>query len=246
MGRGGPYGQQSSSSLAVDQGYGMVAAAAAGRRSPRDYNGGAYGPPPRNQGYYEDPRSRQGSVDSYGRNMGGGGRPQQPQGYENMNYREPRIPDMMAGGGGGYDDQPPRRSPAPRPSPDYGQAGGYNGPIRRSLAPVPRPSPRGRWAARPPPQRQYSSGPSPPSRSPSLQNNSGFDFNSGYSRPPTQGRDRDEYTNNSDYGRRPSAGSYQGSGAPVAPAAAPAAAYPGYKPYQPAENGRQHEGWSGV
>ncbi len=168
-----------------------------------------------------------------------------------MAHREPRIPDVM---GGAYGD-PSRRSPGPRPGPGYGGQGGGVGYDGGSYGPPPRQysSDSTRPLARPPPQRQYSNGPPPlhPSASPNLLNNSGFDFNSGYSRPPTQGRDGYEYD---DYGynRRPSTG-YQGDAgggaAPAAPvpAPAPAAAYPGYKPYQPAaDHSRQQEGWSGI
>ena len=211
-GSGRGYGP-SSSSLGVDQ-YGMAGAGAMGpgRRSPRGYAGDGYA---QNQGYPQS-RPQQGSYDDYRRN----GASPQPMGYD-MDRRSPRMPDVM-GGGGGYGDQGPRRSPAPPAG--YGRGGGgyeqdpYRAPQRQYSSDSTRP------LARPSPQHQNSYGESP---SPNLQNNSGFDFNSGYSRPNTRGRD-ESY----DYSQPQQAGGQQGG-------------YPGYKAYTPQE-GRQPQGWSGL
>lgn len=132
--------------------------------------------------------------------------------------------------------QSPRASPAPR-EPGYGQPG-YGPPrdqVNRTYSPAPErhfspaperqrsPAPGPQWTAdhRPPPltrppQNSAAFAQSPP-QSP-ITNNSGFDFTSGYARP----------TNND---RRPS----ESRQSPTKEA------YPGYKPYQPAQ-----EGWSGV
>uniref|UniRef100_A0A0L0NMR2 Fibroin-3 n=1 Tax=Tolypocladium ophioglossoides (strain CBS 100239) TaxID=1163406 RepID=A0A0L0NMR2_TOLOC len=132
--------------------------------------------------------------------------------------------------------QSPRASPAPR-EPGYGQPGyvpprdhvngTYSPAPERHFSPAPErqnspaPGPQRSPEHRPPPLTRPPQNPaafaqSPP-RSP-ITNNSGFDFTSGYARP----------TNDH---RRPS----ESKQSPTKEA------YPGYKPYQPAQ-----EGWSGV
>lgn len=120
--------------------------------------------------------------------------------------------------------RPPRGSPAPP-----GGAPGYG---RQPYSPT-----RDNFNSRthsPAPDRQYAQSPRPrpPMESPLAQqheppsspivNNSGFDFNSGFSRPQTS---------DNTYDRRPSE-SRETPGNE---------GYPGYKPYRPAQ-----EGWSGV
>jgi hypothetical protein len=196
------YGQ-SQSSLAVDQ-YGM--AGAAGRRSPRDYAHNDSGYPGPQPGYT---RSRQASYDDYGQTRDAYG-----------GDRQPRIPDVM-GSHDSYNDQ----------------AAGYDGGFGSGRYGAPAPqrqysSDSQRPLKRPPMQQQYSNYSQDSRMASPLQDNSGFDFSSGYSRPSTRGRD--EYSNFS----RPGAGApppQQGGGA-----------YPGYKPYQPGNNGQIQQGWSGL
>ncbi|KAH6853859.1 hypothetical protein B0I37DRAFT_409990 [Chaetomium sp. MPI-CAGE-AT-0009] len=109
--------------------------------------------------------------------------------------------------GGGPD---PRRSPAPQQHAGFENNGPYGG-------------------ARAPPQRQYSSnsggnGMHSPISSPTpLRNDAGFDFTSGYSRPPAPVATASPVN----------AGGYR---QPSPPAELPGGGggYPGYKPYQPA------------
>lgn len=70
---------------------------------------------------------------------------------------------------------------------------------------------------RPPPRRQYTADPGPPPSSPGPMNSGGFDFQSGFSRPPARANTFDN--------------SYNGGGG--ASQQEERAAYPGYKPYQP-------------
>ena len=215
---------QSTTSFGTGQGYGVAAAAVPrgpGSRSPAGYDNGGYG------GYDNRPmgpnaaRGPAGSYDDYRRN---GGTPQ-PQGYD-LDRRSPRLPDL--GMDGGY-DQPPRRSPAPpqggyggvpAPAPYRRDPYGHNARQYSSDSTRPLARPQG-------PSHEYSQG---PPTSPTIQNTGGFDFNSGYSRPNTQGRD--EYP---EYNRPQQSGPASGN--------AGGAAYPGYKAYQP---DRQPQGWSGV
>lgn len=122
-----------------------------------------------------------------------------------------------------------RRSPVPPSAPqghEYGMGGGtgYN---RRSPPPNLQFSESPRPLARPP-QRQFPD-PMAPASPTTLQNNGGFDFSSGYSRPPT--RDTNEPT------PRPSTASARQEAGD---------AYPGYKPYQPTNPPRRTEEWTGV
>jgi len=199
----------SSSSLGVDQ-YGMAGAGAMGpgRRSPRGYNGDGYS---QDQSYPQS-RSQQGSYDDFRRN----GSSPQPMGYD-MGNRSPNMPNMMGGAAGGYGDPTPRTNYSRGGGGGYDQ-GRYGAPKRQYSSDSTQP------LARPSPQHQNSYGESP---SPNLQNNSGFDFNSGYSRPDTRGRD-ESY----DYAQPQPAGGPQGG-------------YPGYKAYTPQDNpGRPHDGWN--
>lgn len=202
------YGQRTPP-LGADQGYGMPGAAmVAGRHSPHDYNDGGYGQDRGQAGAYPghgefDAQARENPYDDYNQhaNQGfgvGPGRRSPPRGNPGM--QDP-----------GYGNA--RRSPAPRG--DFGRNGGYNngaypGPRQQRSSPGPN------RALRQPPQRQYSQD-VPPSPT-TLQNNAGFDFNSGYSRRPS-----------------PGAPSRQQSPQP--------AAYPGYRAYQPSQ---AQEGWSGL
>jgi hypothetical protein len=221
--------------LNADQGYGMAGGAmAVGRRSPRDYNDGGYGQDHGRAGGYPaqgaafDDRSRQGPYDDHSGQGPYDGYGHQADGFGMGpgRYSPPRgNPNMRDAG---YGDA--RRSPAPggaRRSPAPGAATRSPGPggARRSPAPRGDYSRHGNYtdntayaAPRPlrqPPQRQFSHD-VPPSPT-SLQNNAGFDFNSGYSRRPSP-----------------------------AAAPAPQqqqAGYPGYRAYQP---NQEQEGWSGL
>jgi hypothetical protein len=200
-----------------------------GRISPRhDY--GAYGQgqgqgqgqgrSPRDNAYGQNDYPQNGyGQNSYGQNdyQQNSGYGQNGSGYGMGQGRQspPRGNDM---------NNAYRRSPAPQNDYGYDQAqqqqyGGSNN-----------------GYGRPQPQRQYSSDstrplqsrggqdrqyPNPASSSPNLQNTGGFDFNSGYSRPQ-------QYN----YNRQPSAPQRQNTGGE---------GYPGYKAYQPAQ-----DGWSGV
>ncbi|PHH84538.1 hypothetical protein CDD83_1786 [Cordyceps sp. RAO-2017] len=140
-----------------------------------------------------------------------GGRP--PYGMDPRARGSPG-PRQTPGPQGDYQYMPPRASPAPREqdyaTPDYGHQGyghqGY-GPASeydsRPYSPAHRPPPAA-W----PSQHQQPLGDSAP-QSP-ITNNSGFDFTSGYARPPTSDR-------RSDPDRSPTH-----------------EPYPGYKAYQPA------------
>ncbi|KAH6998283.1 hypothetical protein BKA56DRAFT_664884 [Ilyonectria sp. MPI-CAGE-AT-0026] len=78
-------------------------------------------------------------------------------------------------------NQPARRTPAPQDDFGYGQPAAFNN-NQRAFSPAPEPH----YGPRPVPQRQYHH--QDPPQSP-INNNSGFDFNSGYARPqqsPTQ------------------------------------------------------------
>jgi hypothetical protein len=209
------YGQ-SSSSLNVDQ-YGAVGAAGAvgpGRRSPRqDYNGG-YGQGQGQNQAYSQARSPQ-DYDGYSQAA--------QQGYGlGPGRRSPQRTLTGSTAVGSYANEQPRRSPAPQA--DYGydqrQNGASNGNYGRQYPPAPqrqyssdstRP-----LRPRPGPERQYDNG----EESPSILNNSGFDFNSGYARPQ-------QYN----YNRRP------GEPQQSQPQGRGAGGYPGYRPYQPEQQG---------
>lgn len=217
-----------------DHGYGVAGGAMAagamvgGRRSPRDYNNGGYGQD-RGHGYPGqgefDDRSRQNNpyddphqYDDYGGHQangfgmaGAGGRNSPaPRGVPNM--RDPYGGARMSPAPGGARMSPgpggARRSPAPRG--DFGRNGSF-GDNTSYRAPQP---------LRQPPQRQFSHD-VPPSPT-SLRNNSGFDFNSGYSRRGSPGTQSPQ----------PQQQQQQAS------------AYPGYRAYQP--NQEKQENWSGL
>lgn len=78
-------------------------------------------------------------------------------------------------------------------------------------------------SARQPPRRQYSNDVASGPKSPGPENNGGFDFQSGYSRP-------EQYINNNSQQQPQQSG---------------AAAYPGYKPYKPSGGAQQQNGWNG-
>ena len=73
----------------------------------------------------------------------------------------------------------------------------------------------GGLAGRPPPRRQYTADMAPPPGSPGPQNNAGFDFQSGVSRPPAR------------------ANTFDVAGGGGNDQSEQSGAYPGYKPYQP-------------
>ncbi|KAK4202241.1 hypothetical protein QBC40DRAFT_44703 [Triangularia verruculosa] len=163
----------------------------------------------------------------------GGGYGQGDSGYGGPNQR--RTPGPQGEYDTGYGS--PRRSPAPQdgygtsgysaPAPAYG-----NSQDRRSPGPQ-------QGYGRPPPNRQYSSS---DSRGPQQQysgsemNSSysqgqgndmgGFDFGSGYSRPPQQQQQ-------SGYGRPPQAQPSDYRQPTTSVVEDQSAAYPGYKPYSP-------------
>lgn len=82
----------------------------------------------------------------------------------------------------------------------------------------PRPGPGPGPGGRGPPRRQYTGDPGPPPSSPGPMNNGGFDFESGFSRPPRANTFDNSYNG----------GGGSGGGKPEE-----TSAYPGYKPYQP-------------
>ncbi|KAK3337234.1 hypothetical protein B0T19DRAFT_396877 [Cercophora scortea] len=177
-GNGNPYGQNSQSgygrgaTTGAEPGYGM----AAGNVGPgRRYNDGGYED---EQGYPAP--VPQGS--DYG------------QGSPYDNYNTPPAQGYGHAGrgnpmGGGYPQDPTRRSPAPQP--DYGGPEDYDGQASYPGAYDSRPNNDREFSSdstRPlhAPQRQYSHDvmPTPPQ---GPQTNGGFDFGSGYSRPPVAG-----------------------------------------------------------
>ncbi|KAK4151669.1 hypothetical protein C8A00DRAFT_16962 [Chaetomidium leptoderma] len=153
--------------------------------------------------------------------------------------RRSPAPQQSPGPYGGYAAAESRRSPAPQQG-QYGSSAAYGPDPRRSPAPQQgdyntrrSPGPQAGYgnnqtpygASRAPPRRQYSSNTNNNSDmspvagtggSNALRNDGGFDFTSGYSRPPA-----------------PTATSPVGGGYRQ-PSPAPEGGYPGYKPYQPA------------
>lgn len=241
-GYGEPYASNDMNTMA-----GVAVAGSMGRRPPQqDYNAG-YDQSNMNQGYSQYPQSRNPRPynDEYGRSG-------TPTGYSSRGYQ-----GMTANDGYGND----RRSPAPQAGYGYGnpprmgtpgaQAGyGYGG-ARRSPAPqadygFPQRSRMQDEYAQPysgPSAQEYPNDhegfasstpeqhvrPTPPV-SP-IRNNSGFDFNSGYSR----------------------ANSSRASPAPSpVPTPAPTqsagggTAYPGYRAYKPAQDTQQQQAWEGL
>lgn len=162
-------------------------------------------------------------------------------GYNEMPGRTPSAPPQSNYGYNG--NSGPRRSPAPES--DYG----YNAGPRRSPAPESdygyndgysnQPSQREQYSplgSQNPPQRAYTN--TMPARTSPPQNNSGFDFNSGGGRPhQDQGYD-DGYA-------RPQPPSRQNTGGyrdnrspqPLTRSNTGEEGYPGFKAYQPAQNG---------
>lgn len=163
--------------------------------------------------------------------------PQGPYGADSRRSPAPQGP---------YGADTSRRSPAPRGPYGAGPqgAGAYDTPYLGGGGPDPRrsPAPQQQTAgfennnpyggARPPPQRQYSdntgggSGVHSPVSSPTpLRNDAGFDFTSGYSRPPAPIATTASPVNAGGY-RQPSPG-------PAEMGGGGGGGYPGYKPYQP-------------
>ncbi|KAI0113950.1 hypothetical protein GGR51DRAFT_472495 [Nemania sp. FL0031] len=218
----------------------MGAAGAVGRRSPRqDYNNG-YDQQNMNQGYSQYPQSR--TPRPYNDEFGRSGTPtsynRDYQGLAaNDGYRNNRgSPAPQAGYGYG--------NPPPRMGTPGAQAGyGYNN-ARRSPAPQAdyRSPQRSRtqddYAQQYPASRQEYSNNSyggyghpepeqyvqPQSPTSPIRNNSGFDFNSGYSRPDSR------------------------SGSAPPQSANGGAAYPGYRSYKPAQQDPQPQqhAWEGI
>jgi hypothetical protein len=117
------------------------------------------------------------------------------------------------------------RRPMPPRGPPYRQfsADSAPNPQRQYSSPSPRPlagdghGPRPGPGGRGPPRRQYTADPGPPPSSPGPMNNGGFDFESGFSRPPRANTFDNSYNGSSNAGAHSDDTS----------------AYPGYKPYQP-------------
>ncbi|KAK4659203.1 hypothetical protein QC762_108120 [Podospora pseudocomata] len=195
----------------------------------QELDAGSYGQPPSAQ-------PAAGPQAGYGGAYGQGQRrtpgPQADAGYGNPNQR--RTPGPQSDYNNGYGGSP-RRTPAPQDS--YG-GGGYDAPAPAYGSSLDRRSPGPQQGyGRPPPNRQYSSSDSRgPQRqysgndvSSSSDNMGGFDFGTGYSRPPQQ-----QQQPNSGYGRPPQAQQSSGYRQPTTPVVEEqSAAYPGYKPYSP-------------
>ncbi|KAI1147156.1 hypothetical protein F4825DRAFT_465953 [Nemania diffusa] len=232
------YGQQYPSSN-MNNMAGAAAAGSMGRRTPhQDYNTG-YDRQDMNQGYSQYPQSRtprpyndgferSGTPTSYNNseyqsltandgysNNRGSPAPQAGYGYGNP----PRMGTPGAQAGYGYNNA--RRSPAPQAD--------YRSPQRshtRDEYAQPYPaSSRQDYSnnsyesfAHPTPEQYVQP---PPPTSP-IRNNSGFDFNSGLSRPDSR------------------------SGSAPPQSANGGAAYPGYRSYKPAQDTQQHHAWEGI
>ena len=202
---GGAY-EHSISSLNLDQ-YGAPATMAvrAGQQSPRPDYGGPYGQNQTSPGYSPSPSPL--GYDRYG--MGparGSASPMPSYSVDGYGADVRRSPAPQSDYGFGADV---RRSPAPQSDRGYDQSQQY--PSRNGYSRPYPPMPQRNYSSdssrplvsRPGSERPYSNN-TPPS--PNLQNNSGFDFNSGFSRPQ-------QYNN-----------STRSSGRQ---------AYPGYRAYQP-------------
>ncbi|XXG94708.1 hypothetical protein Hte_000965 [Hypoxylon texense] len=231
------YGQASQDN--VNQGYGMAAAGAMGRRTPHNgydnYNNG-YGRGGMDQGYpqsrtprpYNDEYGRSGTPGSYG------APPSYRTAPSNNGYGNPSrmaSPGPQAAGYGGYNNSNARRSPGPQigfeypprsqtQTPGGSNGGGYNRPYPQN--------PQRQYSnestrplVRPAPERQYSeaSGPVSP-----IQNTGGFDFSSGYSRPNTAGGSGDN-----------------GGGYQTQTTTGGGAAYPGRRAYRPQGGAQQQQ-----
>ena len=247
-----PYGQgahgyeqngafaQSQQSFGMDQGPRMGGPPMGqGRQSPRPFNDVGLGPD-RGPGRGYGPPPRQGSVDQYGRPRQGSDARQGNPGYGMGQRPGPRRSPRP--GQDAYGPDRSRGSPAPHD--DYnGYGGDYNnrpyGPSRQTSAESTRP------LVRPPPQRQYSH--EPPTPASPLQNNSGFDFGSGFSRPMADDDNRQPTLPHMEPTiphMEPSIPQLQP--APVSPPQNQGrqAAYPGYTAYQP-RNQPQQGGYRG-
>ncbi|KAK4193366.1 hypothetical protein QBC35DRAFT_103812 [Podospora australis] len=224
------YGGQSNQAYGVqnNQGYG-----AAPRQLPQEMDGGNY-----NQGQARRSPGPQAAYGGYGQDAR---RTPAPQGDGGYGANARRTPAPQGDYGNGYGASP-RKTPAPQG--DYGSPygadaqrspptqGGYSGYGQDRRSPAPQQAYGGYGSrqnpsrqntsdsAQPPrgPQRQYTGSSMNPTSPTALRNEGGFDFTSGYSRPPQAN------TTPSGPGgyRQPS---------PVTEEAT--AAYPGYKPYQP-------------
>ncbi|KAI1466636.1 uncharacterized protein F4812DRAFT_60204 [Daldinia caldariorum] len=231
------YGQAPQENM--NQGYGMAAGAMRSQTPHQDYNNG-YGMGATEQGYpqslsprpYEDEYGRSASPMSYG----------DPPSYRtapsNNGYDNPSrmgSPGPQAGYGYGNPNGAPSRmrTPGPRPGYDYPQRSQTQTPsYNRQYPPVPQRQ-YSADSARPLVQaaqdQQYSEAQGylemPRQQSP-VQNNGGFDFSSGYSRPEVH------------------------SPAPVQTQTANGgSAYPGYRTYRPqgqAQAQPQQDNWNGM
>ncbi|KAI5862143.1 hypothetical protein GGS23DRAFT_107448 [Durotheca rogersii] len=229
------YGQPAPGNM--DQAYGVAAAASVGRRTPhQDYNNGydnGYGRGGVDQ-VYPQSRTPRPYNDEYGRGGGAPGAYGAGPGYRAPQGGSPYgNPGRMASPGpqAGYGYDNPTRMGSPGPQAGYG----YDNPSRMR-SPIPQigaeypprsqtqtPASYARQYPSAPPQRQYSNDSSRPLVQPAaqdyqysserplspIQNNAGFDFNSGYSRPTTT------------------------TPAPEAQTANGGTAYPGYRTYRP-------------
>lgn len=209
----------------ANQGYGMAAGAVAGgavggaaaaamsqgRRTPhQDYDNGAYGRRPADQGYPQSRTPR--PQDDYGRN--GTPRGATPRGGTpgNGGYGRPppRRPTLQ--GNDGYGNPERTQSPASRQGGwERSQTSNSSGRPYASQPQRQYSSDSTRPLARQAPERQYSETQYSEAQSP-IQNSAGFDFTSGYSRPDTA----EQY---------PSSGPQQTSGSG-------GSGYPGYRSYK--------------
>lgn len=240
------YGQ-SQTSLGSNQGYGMAGAAmgSAGPRSPRSYNNNGYGQGPHSQqdgyqnsygqdqgfpparsagaGYDGYNSGRQGSYDDYNRSPSA-----QPYGRQGM--RSPPQNGHLPPPAGSYPQERLGRTPPPRAA-EYGGARTYS-PAPMPQQPVRQPTYEMPVSA-PAPQRQPTY--EMPAEPVTSGNTGGFDFGSGYSRPP-DGRQEMPAQQHDGYGpSRPAGGSGRAG-----------AAYPGYRAYNAGQGQQQQQGWSGL
>ncbi|KAI1383256.1 uncharacterized protein F4822DRAFT_70615 [Hypoxylon trugodes] len=180
------YGQAAQDNM--NQGYGMAAAGARTRTPHNDYNNGYGG---QNQGYpqsrtprpYNDEYGRSGTPGSYGAPPSYRTAPS-ANGYDNPS----RMGSPGPQGAYGYGNNPSRmRSPGPQIGFEYPQRSQTQTPNSyRQYPPAPvrqYSDSSNRALMQPTHEHQYSDASAP--ESPPLQNSAGFDFNSGYSRPPT-------------------------------------------------------------
>lgn len=252
-----PYGQ-SATSLGTDQGYGMAAGAVTGGgRSPQDYinaagyrqgtpgqdgytNQNVYGQDqgypaaaPAAAGYLNYGQARQDSYDNYSQpgNQGyGRGQARGPPARQNTGGYPQELPVRQ--NTGGYPQERMTRSPAPMtPAPmasEYGR-GGANFNQGRTYSPAP--------VAVPQDQEAYEM---PAEPAGPLNNDAGFDFGAGYTRPART------ITPANDYGRSTPAHDDGYGGQQQQPSRQQPGAYPGHRAWQqPSQQQQPQQGWGG-